>query len=558
MEKGVFIKRHFICLVLFVMGLLPSFGYNIDGIDYSFGGDTAKVTGANSDIVNVVIPATVVYNEKEYTVTTIYDGAFSSNTKIKSVTLANTVKYIGKNAFNGCSKLTKVSADGITIIGDRAFYSCRALSTFNFENVRRIGNYAFQYNNFTSISFGSEIWIIGEYAFHDCKSLKKVTSEEGQPKLSIGLGAFGNCTALEEIDLGNLNSLSGNAPFQNCTELRVITLGAEGMGGNSIGGDAFYGCEKIDTIYCHMKGFDTRALKVTPKYFYFSDPQFKLSATNGSSTSRVTNANVIFRATLKEDIQPFCIKYAIREFLSDGITAYSYDSLDPTTGQMKLNKISMVISQGTGFLLCGKKGDIVMAQIFDLDNPHGNNNEDNPIDGFVGTLQDTNVPEVNGSFTNYMFKDGQFVKVDAAGETCPANTAYLHIKDAGSILGCTIGENSFAGFSGNNEVDYTIIPKEPILYTGDKLLLTTNLEGSTWTSSNEDVATVDGSGLVTGVTPGAVKILAQGSDGAPIEYDITVKEKHVFGDVNNDGKVNTFDITAIRNYVLYGNVNGKQ
>jgi hypothetical protein len=53
--------------------------------------------------------------------TTIAANAFENNNEITSITLPNTVRSIGADAFSGASSLTSVSALGVTDIGNGAF-----------------------------------------------------------------------------------------------------------------------------------------------------------------------------------------------------------------------------------------------------------------------------------------------------------------------------------------------------------------------------------------------------------------------------------------------------
>ena len=55
------------------------------------------------------------------TATTIATGAFQNNTEVTSIIFPNTVKTINTNAFNGASKLTTISALGVTTIDNNAF-----------------------------------------------------------------------------------------------------------------------------------------------------------------------------------------------------------------------------------------------------------------------------------------------------------------------------------------------------------------------------------------------------------------------------------------------------
>ena len=82
---------------------------------------------------NVSIPATVGYNNTNYSVTKIGDNAFSRTTsdpQVTSVKIAEGVKEIGESAFQGCSGLITLSLPStITTIGAGAFGQCTGLTS---------------------------------------------------------------------------------------------------------------------------------------------------------------------------------------------------------------------------------------------------------------------------------------------------------------------------------------------------------------------------------------------------------------------------------------------
>jgi hypothetical protein len=63
----------------------------------------ARRFAGNSVSGYLVIPETVYYNGKAYSVTRIGDYAFSECTRLTEVTIPNSVTRIGDSAFSGCS-----------------------------------------------------------------------------------------------------------------------------------------------------------------------------------------------------------------------------------------------------------------------------------------------------------------------------------------------------------------------------------------------------------------------------------------------------------------------
>lgn len=74
----------------------------------------------------------------------------------------------------------------------------------------------------------------------------------------------------------------------------------------------------------------------------------------------------------------------------------------------------------------------------------------------------------------------------------------------------------------------------------------------TWSSSNESVATVDASGLVTAMAPGNATITATTADGTHLSADcqVTVVKPALRGDVNLDGTVDVADVNIVVSIIL--------
>ncbi|WP_026669100.1 leucine-rich repeat protein [Butyrivibrio sp. AE3006] len=75
-------------------------------------GDAVSVKGAGTKTKSVVIPDSVVIDGKTYKVTKIESSAYKKNKKLTKVSIGSNVEKIGKNAFNGCKNLGKITING--------------------------------------------------------------------------------------------------------------------------------------------------------------------------------------------------------------------------------------------------------------------------------------------------------------------------------------------------------------------------------------------------------------------------------------------------------------
>ena len=102
----------------------------------------------------VTIPSTVTYNGTTYTVTGIGAGAFSESNGLTSVSMPNTITYIGQAAFaynasSTCSPNfnTVTIPNSVETIGDYAFYSTAISTLYLGFRVEEIGDYAFKHED---------------------------------------------------------------------------------------------------------------------------------------------------------------------------------------------------------------------------------------------------------------------------------------------------------------------------------------------------------------------------------------------------------------------------
>lgn len=119
---------------------------------------------------------------------------------LMSVTIPNSVTYIGESVFSNCDGLTSVTIPTSVIsIGKSAFNSCSSLLSVTIpSSVTSIGEYAFwRCTGLASVTIGKSVTSIGNLAFNNCSSLSSVTIPISVT--SIGSGAFNKCWGLQTI-----------------------------------------------------------------------------------------------------------------------------------------------------------------------------------------------------------------------------------------------------------------------------------------------------------------------------------------------------------------------
>lgn len=203
------------------------------------------------------------------TVKTIGNNAFMSNNKIKSVTIPSSVTKIEEYAFANCNNLATIKIpDSVTSIGTTAFANCFSLKTIKLPNklkvistntfsgclelntitipvsVTEIGSNAFSgCEKLTSIKVPKNVKTIGEGAFSYCIGLKKISIPD--KVVSINDNTFYNCTSLQSITLPKNITFIGKSAFYNCINLESITIPDTVT---EIGDFAFESCKKMQTF----------------------------------------------------------------------------------------------------------------------------------------------------------------------------------------------------------------------------------------------------------------------------------------------------------------------
>ena len=227
----------------------------VGGTDYTVtGGNTAAATDSESK--KAVVKGSIIINNKVYHVTEIRDNAFKNNKRVVTVYIDKNIKYVGKNAFSGCTSLKKVTGGaGLTSIRSGAFKGCVSLSKISrFGKVRTIGKKAFYGNKkMKQFAFGDNVRAIGDYAFARSGIVRTHVWNKCK---KIGTGAFSNCTNLRSIAIGKSVKTIGKKAFYGDKRLKSVTIKSKKV--KTIGKKAFNRCNTelcIKAPKGHIKQF---------------------------------------------------------------------------------------------------------------------------------------------------------------------------------------------------------------------------------------------------------------------------------------------------------------
>lgn len=174
------------------------------------------------------------------------NGLFSGWDQLESISIPESISYIGYSVFWGCASLKSVILpEQLTTLGGGAFYGCSSLQSITIpDHVSEIGEYSFYgCSSLSTVQIPGSLKYIGNDAFYHCTSLESITLPPGL--LKIGDDAFLQCESLLTLIIPDSVTSIGDRVFWGCKYLTEVSLPS---GLTSIPTHLFYDCSNLESI----------------------------------------------------------------------------------------------------------------------------------------------------------------------------------------------------------------------------------------------------------------------------------------------------------------------
>ena len=286
----------------------------------------------HSSTVTYTDISNLLYNLNEVILTSgitdICDNAFQ-NSGLTQITIPNSVKNIGSEAFAYCNNLTNVdismTGSSLSTIGNYAFSDCVMLTHITIpNNVTNIGDNPFNYcTSLTTINISNDIFRLdGSRCLIDISNDNIISYLIASPDTSysipdtvitIGTAAFSSCNKLTQITIPNSVKNIGELAFYSCTSLNSITIPNSVT---DISSYAFIYCNNLTNVIfglsCEDISFGTDVFYGVNHYISFWYP-----ISISGATLRTFQTNVIQTSDLSySNFRPYITRSEILE-LSD-------------------------------------------------------------------------------------------------------------------------------------------------------------------------------------------------------------------------------------------------
>ena len=313
---------------------------------------------------------------------------------------------------------------------------------------------------------------------------------------SIGANAFSNCNSLKEINIPSSVTSIGDRAFEGCNNLSEITIPSSVT---SIGEQAFYDCTNLTKV-----NIPEGVTSIGDYTFYECKSLSEI--TIPSSVTSIGNTAFSGCTNLAE------------VNISEGVTSIEYEAFMACSGLKTITLPNSITSIGEkAFYDCGLRTITLPDKITNIGYEAFKTRFS--LDTLI-TLSE-NPPTLDDEV--FLPNSDMVVFVPKGCETTYQNAEGWKDFEIKIII-----ENPVTSITLNTE--------QLTMEYGTKEQLTATVApdyadypGLTWTSDNEEVATVDGSGLVTAVSEGTATITATANDGSDVSASCVVTVTFIDG-----------------------------
>ena len=357
--------------------------------------------------------------------------------------------------------------------------------------VTAIGYKAFCFcYNLTSIEIPNSIDSISSHAFNRCERLQRVVIPNSV--VTLYPCAFNSCTSLKSVVIGNSVRVIEEYCFQFCYQLTDVVIGSSVT---YLAHKAFSDCSALRKVTCLAP--EPPAMDA---YYSFSDQAY----TYGT----------------------LCVPQASMQAYKNDVNwgRFSHYQNLVLAEQLSLDKTSLTLH--------GNESQQLTATVLPAD----------ASQELMWTSSDESVATVSQSGLVSAVAFGHAVitatTIDGTDLSASCDVTVLPVQQAESIQlnVTTAGLNEGSTL----QLTATVLPGN------------CDIKTVIWASNNPSVATVDSNGLVTTHSVGTATITAITTDGSNLSTTCTVTllPVGVKGDVDDDGRVNIDDVTALIDYLL--------
>ena len=532
---------------------------------------TLAVIGSSAFQKNDILASTIYIGANDHTLT-LGDYAFNQCIALPAVNLPGNLSSIGNNTFQNCEKLKDVIFEKIEgyypdlTIGSYSFAQCPIIESLTFPGrLKSIGTYAFSQNKglkFAKLSTGCEWLKEGLFAdcnslesitippvvtrmdtkmFRNCTSLATVTFEGGEELLTIAYGAsqaeyglFRDCPietlnidrwlsyntnepsrspfysieTLKHLNIGDNVKLIDKYMFSYCSGLEEVTLPEQI---ESVGLWGFRGCTSLKTIH-----FGNKISQISDYAFHgctsldnVAFPESMTSIAN-NSFSECTSLKTLDLGKKLMIIGPSAFKGDVAlEGVDFPTTLYGLgvESFSGCTSlpSIEIKGISSVGKQS--FQGCtGLKWVSLSAKTTSL----GENSFAGCTGiGYVKSYAET-PPEGLANFPKDVVANGTLFVPEASMDDYEFSELWepwlkKPLTEDVLVTSISLSQNEIA-FRATETIQLTATVGEDNAVNKDVI----------WKSSDENIATVDKTGLVTAIAVGNAEIMAKAADGSGV------------------------------------------